>query len=412
MEAIFERKWLDNESKVVLLCARSGLSPAEVELLNVLISGEPDWSRIFVLGHQLNILVRLWKNIRRYSAHELPAELTSTLEQEIHHRNRRKALLDLQCIRLHNLAGNEGIALLPFKGPALAALCYSDPSERAVGDLDFLVDEGQVVEVQSLLLRNGFSPRPVRDPPLTEEFFQSDLFRMFTDEHTFGKADNMLVDLHWRILPQYLTRRLVRIDSVDCVQVKVGGNLLPTPGPEMHLSMLAVHGTKHQWLRLHWVIDIAELVSNSQLDWDKAMHHAKDYHVQGMIDLALYISRRFINPQMLFPDVVENRIAKNERLPVLAERSFKEWFQYDPRRENIRNYMRYYLLSMDSVADRTRCISRWLAQPTVPDYLACPLPARLYPLYLLIHPLLIVINYLKSRISGANSVDAEQHNHI
>jgi len=38
---------------------------------------------------------------------------------------------------------------------------------------------------------------------------------------------------------------------------------------ELTLLYLSIHGTKHNWERVEWLVDIVKLVENTQLNWNE-----------------------------------------------------------------------------------------------------------------------------------------------
>lgn len=64
-----------------------------------------------------------------------------------------------QHIRLHNVLTNAGIPYVILKGAASAAY-YKDPLLRAMGDVDFLVDEADIEKACKALEENGLTKNP------------------------------------------------------------------------------------------------------------------------------------------------------------------------------------------------------------------------------------------------------------
>ncbi len=54
----------------------------------------------------------------------------------------------------------------------------------------------------------------------------------------------------------------VTYSSISNIQLKIFKN-------ELTLLYLSIHGTKHNWERVEWLVDIVKLVENTQLNWNE-----------------------------------------------------------------------------------------------------------------------------------------------
>ena len=62
--------------------------------------------------------------------------------------------------------------------------------------------------------------------------------------------------------------------------------------PEDSLLILCVHANKHQWSRLGWICDIAEMLrSHPDLNWPVVMEQARMLRSERMLLLGLLLAR-------------------------------------------------------------------------------------------------------------------------
>ena len=57
--------------------------------------------------------------------------------------------------------------------------------------------------------------------------------------------------------------------------------------PEELLIILCVHGSKHAWERLKWVVDVAELLRSQRLNWKRVFSTATKWKCRRMALLGL-----------------------------------------------------------------------------------------------------------------------------
>ena len=69
--------------------------------------------------------------------------------------------------RISALLENNGVCVIPWKGPILAAAAYGDVALRQFGDLDILVREQDAMRAKDLLLASGY--RPLYPQPAEQE---------------------------------------------------------------------------------------------------------------------------------------------------------------------------------------------------------------------------------------------------
>ena len=76
------------------------------------------------------------------------------------------------------------------------------------------------------------------------------------------------VELHTERTLRYFSQPLdLEEMSSRMIELEIGGQKVRTFSVEDLLVMLCVHGTKHFWERLSWIVDIARLITVRTVDW-------------------------------------------------------------------------------------------------------------------------------------------------
>lgn len=184
----------------------------------------------------------------------------------------RAAILTEELARVLKLFAKGGIPAIPLKGPALAQALYGDPSLRTSVDLDILVPRSMVQRAFNLLRADGYKSE------FGPGFFANLLLR-HNIEYALRRCErgfDYIVELHWGVL------------WGGKAEKNIAERLWADPNPatvfdapayalsiEWQILVLAAHAARHQWQGLKWLVDLHELCSSPDVDWDKLDRKAK-----------------------------------------------------------------------------------------------------------------------------------------
>jgi hypothetical protein len=215
-----------------------------------------------------------------------------------------------------------------------------------------------------------------------------------------GEYPTFVIDLHWKLEPPYM----MPIDFATLLQntqeISLCGQRIRKMKPELELIYLCVHAAKHQWHEIRWLADIEQIIQKHQdLDWNSVFDLAKSVGAGRKVDMGLALCRSaFSNELQKLPERKRREI---EQCPLLKKMVFltqDEWSWQRPRKDTLR-YSWWYSISL---ADRPRqslaILTHELFCPNVPTYERCPLPASLYRLYHIVHPVLLTFSFLAARL--------------
>jgi hypothetical protein len=202
-----------------------------------------------------------------------------------------------------------------------------------------------------------------------------------------------IVDLHWGLAPRSFVFGLESGEVLSRLQpIKLGGAPIETFGVEDLVLYLSMHGTKHLWHRLEWIVSLAELIrASANLDWDVVVQRAGDAHATRMLALGLRlveaISDVRIEPRILRsidPDGVMKQMATQ-----IKEQMFTRSHNIESTQTNLYNFR-----VMDRKRDALVSALRAFFVPTFPDWQTLSLPSKLHPLYYAFRPLRLSKSYL------------------
>ena len=182
-----------------------------------------------------------------------------------------------------------GIAMMPFKGPLLAADVYEDISHRQFWDLDLLIQPADVAKSTELLKSCGYAMQPLSDAGVADDLLEKKTEMIF-------QREDISLEIHWNIVDESYSHGF-DYQSMWATARKVVfcGREVQTPAAEELFYALCIHGgEKHRWSRLKWVADIAQfLMRYRDLDWLRLAHMARQQKREIYLHEAAYLAHVF-----------------------------------------------------------------------------------------------------------------------
>ena len=217
-----------------------------------------DWAawRRWVERHRVGAFLHHRLSAERRAA--FPAEAAAGLRELALDTARRSLARTGELARLAGQFERAGIQLLSVKGPALANRLYGGAGLRHAGDLDLLVAPEAARRADALMRDAGYH-RAYPDFELSPLQWQK--YLALRHELKFTRGDlGLLAEVQWRL------EGLPRLQFADLWERRVaselaGARLALLPEPENALYLF-VHGARHAWSALFWLVDIALLLAS------------------------------------------------------------------------------------------------------------------------------------------------------
>lgn len=161
--------------------------------------------------------------------------------------------------------------------------------------------------------------------------------------------------------------------------------MLTIPPEKLLFVLCAHHGGKHQWERLAWISDIAQLISTHRdMDWQRVMGQAARSGMERMLLLGLYLAKTMLAADL--PDLVERRLQLDSSLESLAAGVRARIFSHDDQSPGEMDRVVFYLKMRERLRDKLRYLVRRLFTPTLNDFSVAGLPVLFHALYRLVRP--------------------------
>jgi hypothetical protein len=150
-----------------------------------------------------------------------------------------------------------GISFINLKGPLLSHRIYGDATVRYSNDIDILIAIEDLVPVMEILQKNGYSLNEGYVWP--ENKIQQELYLLAVHHLGFYNKDiKLLIEIHWEILSgiSIPSRKLKKVISDNLTEIVLSGRTFKVFSSEFELLYLMIHGAKHGWHRIKWLVDL------------------------------------------------------------------------------------------------------------------------------------------------------------
>ena len=375
------------ENEVLLRTARVILPREEADRLSALSEEGLDWDYLLEQARTHGVAPLLAWNMQSLGGNVVSASVFAQLRGELQDNAIRNLLLTRELVDLLDLLKDKSIPALPFKGPTLAQSAYGNLALRSFGDLDILVHPRDAKRARQLLAERGYRA-PERWTARHKALSIDTLGQL-----PLQRGAGVRVELHTSLFPRAFGFRLEMNDlwhrrrTMDLL-----GRKICALAPEDLLLLLCAHGSKHQWNKLMWVCDVAELLrSEQELSWESVFQRARQLRGERMLFLGLALTERLIN-SALPADCADRADARSAVRRLTSEVEYG-MLQSDDRPESVLSSCFFYLRVREKIRDGLRYCASMAFTPTESDWLAVPRDLPVTGLYYVIRPLRLAAKY-------------------
>jgi hypothetical protein len=288
------------EIEALLCCARlhgGRTSP------DVLVPPDParlDWDHLHALSTWHRMRPHLHRGLAALYGAAVPAWHSERLTEEAYQIAQWNVYRTGELLRLAVELEAEGIPALLAKGPVLAHKAYGDVAMREFLDLDLVVRERDRRAAEALLSRRYRRCRTK---------LRADRHRAEDYETVFRHESGAAVELHWRL---HVPREGFAIDYdrlfSGAVRTTLFGREILDLSPEEWIVQLSIHGARHRYHRLHWLVDLAALItSHTGIDWLRVEALATEARARRCVYLTLFLLEELLRMPVPTPLAAQSR---------------------------------------------------------------------------------------------------------
>ncbi|MBM7567333.1 nucleotidyltransferase domain-containing protein [Paenibacillus sacheonensis] len=339
-----------------------------------------NWTEFVHLVKHHRAYPTVYANISKLQLSTIPAEVVQALRSEYNDNTFQMLLFTAEMVEVSKCFEENHIRSLVLKGPVVAQRLYGDINRRTCKDLDILVPYQQIEQAEKLLLARGYVPDDDEDQILND--------REWTIHHLAytHPITRIQVELHWRLNSDRRTEPSFdelweRRNTSD-----INNSPVAFLGDEDLFLFLILHGARHGWFRIRWLIDIDRLLQ-IELNWNHAHQLLKKHGALQIAGQAIILAN-----QLLGTPITDELIplAQGNRPRKLAEKAtvfIRECITLSPVPRELDLYYRRYLFQLCTMNQKMLFIIS-LLYPNKRDVETLPLPKRLYALYFPLRPIL------------------------
>jgi hypothetical protein len=391
------------EVKLLLCCGTTHVSEAETDEIKSLIQGTLDWGYLLECARRNGLMPLLYRHLAKAGRDDVPPSILERLRNHFYLNARRNSFLGEELKRLVHVFDEQGVSVIPFKGPTLAEELYGDIGCREISDLDVLIKREDVLRALEFMTSLGYTPQCRFSKEQMAAYVSTQNEISFVSE-----GRKTIVELQWEIAPRYFGFPIAPFDLWNHNQARSRSGF-PSLRTEEMLLMLCVHGAKDLWKQLKWICDVAELLRvHKDLDWEKTIGLADDSGARRILFLGLSLAKDILDAPL--PEKVVHHIESDPMIRRLANEVWQRLFLGSNTPPGLLETSFFHLKSRERLRDRIQYCFRLMVTTTPRDWAIIKLPRFLSPLYSFFRPLRLIRKYgggIARQISGKGKGKAQ-----
>ena len=391
------------EADLLLCCARTRMDRERADRLRALVLGGLDWDYLLRKARPHGLLPLLYTHLNAICPEAVPRDAFERMGDSFRETAGRNLFLTTQLLHLLNLFESNGIAIIPYKGPVLAACVYGDLALRPFDDLDMFVRRRDLPKAMDLLAAEGYQPHSRLTTVQQAAYLASQC------EHHFLRNDwKVRLEFQWDLAPRAYG---LPFDMEGLwerrVPVFLAETMVLTLSPEDLLPILCLHGYKHFWERLEWICGIGELIrAQPQLDWARVVAPSAALGIERILLLGLSLAHDPLDAAL--PEEILQKVQNDAEVKRLSTWAANRLFQEPSRPPRSFEAISFRLRARERLGDRLRYCLRRTLTPTLEDWAALPLPDFLFPLYRPLRPIRLAAKYVLGRFRKGAAATAKE----
>lgn len=211
------------------------------------------------------------------------------------------------------------IPVIPLKGPILSQTLYGSLASRESADIDILIRPVDLEKANQLFQEIDYLPKDFKLDRFSEK--QWAVLKSIHCNLGYSPKGRGIteVELHWKMfeateLYYKDVERLIQASALTEIQ----GVSVRSMKKEDLFVYLAIHGAKHRWAGLKWLLDIRQFILNfdDQIDWGELLIECRQKHIHWPVIQALYLSHGLFGT--LLPKSVSQAVHQEQGIKTLV----------------------------------------------------------------------------------------------
>mgnify|MGYP000141371111 CR=1 FL=1 len=276
------------EAKLILLLTQVIIKNKEEEEIQALITTRNiNWERFkrFIIYHDLAPFIS--PALKKYNS-LLPSYLVKFLNISYEYYLFKCFAIWEEFIKIVNIFNKDKISIVPIKGIAILKDLYERPYLRVIRDLDILVKKQDLLKIEEILERLGYTKDLCG---FKEKYWKQRQYHI-----AFRRNDSKLlslpIEIHWGLDYPSKNRQAPSLDLWNRLsEIKIENSKIKLTSPEDVLFILALHQRRFgKILSLKYICDVALLLKkySSKFDWDYVLEQAHNRRICTVLYFILF----------------------------------------------------------------------------------------------------------------------------
>lgn len=315
--------------------------------------------------------------------HLIPSDIFTHMKQNYMDIVKQNMLMTSELIKVIKILEENGIEAISFKGPTLSQMAYGDVISRQYTDLDLLVNEYEIENIAFILESSKYTTLNSSKLLKNKKYLETD-----KDFSFFTPVNNIHIEMHWRLFKKNI---LLENFYSDKNEIIINNNSISTFSFDFFFVYLCLHGSKHVWERIEWIVDINRLLElNYDIDWNKLLEISEKMDCKTSLLLGLNLSKIFFNTK--YPSNIDLLLKdkKIEKLTFLVLDFIDKNFLLV---ENYKKYQKVNFFNLRLINNKKKKFRYFLDvyfDVSKNDFLKFPFPSYLNFLHYFIKPFRVI----------------------
>lgn len=193
------------------------------------------------------------------------------------------------------------IDLVCLKGPMLSYRIYGDASVRISHDIDILIQMVDLIPAIHLMKKENYvMPKEIDWP--TDKVRQDLMIKSGKHISLSNKELGLSVELHWTIVPSLplTSDKIQYLLKNNLTTMTFAGREFSVMNKEFELLFLTMHGSRHEWNRLKWLMDVNDYPLDD-FDQNRFIELVHLFKAERIIGQTYYFLKKYFNRQTPLP---------------------------------------------------------------------------------------------------------------
>jgi hypothetical protein len=370
---------------LIIECCKTTPNAALVQELLERIN---DWAAFEELSYAHGVFPLVYATLKLHGAN-VPNAVIQSMKSHNMDIAKQNMLMSTELIKVMKLLEANAIEAIAFKGPALAQQAYGNITLRQYVDLDILVDEAD--------LQRALNALKTQEYTLDEALFQKviDAPSIFHDV-TLSAKNSIQIELHWKLFSDEFQTNIETLNIKENLdEVELLNHKLKSFQKEVLILYLSIHGAKHNWERVEWLVDIVRFIEKNGIDWEKLTELMHKTRTSKIMLSTLYLCHKVLGFEL--PSSISQALAQTQILKL--SKDFEALF-YHRFRDSLDVKVQTKVISkiqydiLEGYKSKLLFIAS-LLKPTDIDFQSISLPKPLHFLYYFLRPLNILKRWFR-----------------